>query len=792
MASTTNDEPPSSSTVANTPAGAMDAKLTAATGCGECRRTKDLLNEEDTATRVVVIASNMHPLLLAAACKGNWEELNFLLNREDAQGQPTVMPSQEFLDRLATYTSGQRATADVEEGAMVSVPLPSAASLLEGVTMEGDTALHVVAALGDVLKFLKCADLVYGKDKTFLSKPNYKGDTPLHCAARAGKSQMVSHLIDLAGREQGGHKTVEDLLRKENASKETALHEAVRIGNNRLVELLLSDDSKLATFPKEGISPLYLAILLEKDAIAQILHDQSEDNILSYSGPSGQNALHAAVLRNTEMIRNLLEWNKGLTTQADINGSTPLHFISSQSPRRNAVWVEMPDLTEKLLGWNKDLAKDRDENGSTPLHFAALHSAALHFANALPGQWWQRRLVCLQVLEANPDALYQSDSNGLFPIHVAASVGASSNVAMFVKRCPSIAALRDAKGRTFLHVAVEKKKKAVVSYACRNRSLEWILNIKDNDGNTALHLAVQAGSLGMFCALFGNRQVDLNLTNAKGQTPLDIAEYKIPPGLFYNLNSESRIRIALSMAGAKNGVSRQDHFIEKYEDIHRVKSDYDIKELDYLKDSTQTLSIGSVLIATMTFGATFALPGGYIQDDHPNGGTPTLAGSYAFDAFMLANTLAFICSLLATVGLMFSGIPMVHLTQIYGVRYTRRSRKPILGSWRARPGSIMSQVRVRAGFSDAGVYDHFESTAVIFASPPGGSEITFGTMAYRWDDQGELIHTGIVESSPRRGVRDAFLQATKETGPIRVDRRGGEDFSGLKNVFIVSVDSNPA
>lgn len=80
-----------------------------------------------------------------------------------------------------------------------------------------------------------------------------------------------------------------------------------------------------------------------------------------------------------------------------------------------------------------------------------------------------------------------------------------------------------------------------------------------------------------------------------------------------------------------------------------------------LKDSTQVLSVGSVLIVTVTFGATFALPGGYRADDHTDGGSPTLDGRYAFLAFVIANTVAFICSSIATVGFMYSGSPMVHL-----------------------------------------------------------------------------------------------------------------------------------
>jgi ankyrin repeat protein len=135
-------------------------------------------------------------------------------------------------------------------------------------------------------------------------------------------------------------------------------------------------------------------------------------------------------------------------------------------------------------------------------------------------------------LEANPAALYQSDNKGLFPIHVAASVGERGTIIMFLKKSTSSAGLQDTMGRTFLHIAAENNKVRIVSFVCRNQSLSWILNMQDYAGNTALHLAIQAGSLLMFCALLGNRQIHLNISNKKGQTALDISRYKIPPGLF--------------------------------------------------------------------------------------------------------------------------------------------------------------------------------------------------------------------------------------------------------------------
>ncbi|KAM3277443.1 hypothetical protein ACQJBY_045369 [Aegilops geniculata] len=203
-----------------------------------------------------------------------------------------------------------------------------AAALLKGVTPDGDTALHVAAQnQEDGKHFVEYAGIVYERDRGLLFAKNHRGDTPLHCAARAGNSEMVSHLIDLAAREGADMKL--RLLRMENKRHETALHEAVRYedgtvlgekergalldatdtaGEKRnkddaagapdeknIVKLLMGADPELANYPADGVSPLYLAILLGKSTIALILYDKSGGN-LSYSGADGQNALHVGVL----------------------------------------------------------------------------------------------------------------------------------------------------------------------------------------------------------------------------------------------------------------------------------------------------------------------------------------------------------------------------------------------------------------------------------------------------------------------------------------------------------------
>ncbi|XP_044431087.1 ankyrin-1-like [Triticum aestivum] len=253
---------------------------------------------------------SINPLLLASVCYGSAGALNFLFNREDAKVAPMIMPTQAFLDLLVGYTPSRstrrrltvlHASGGVED-VVDQLDLQAATPLLKGITAEGDTALHVVASHGDNLEFLECARIIVKRYQALLFSLNNKDDTPLHCAARAGHSKMLSCLIEVAT----SHKRLHELLRQENMCKETALHDAVRIGSNDIVMRLLAADSDLANYPKEGTSPLYLAISLQKDIIARTLHEKSDGN-LSYFGPKGGNALHAAILRGTGTKSSILK-----------------------------------------------------------------------------------------------------------------------------------------------------------------------------------------------------------------------------------------------------------------------------------------------------------------------------------------------------------------------------------------------------------------------------------------------------------------------------------------------------
>ncbi|XP_021305775.1 protein ACCELERATED CELL DEATH 6 [Sorghum bicolor] len=265
------------------------------------------------------------------------------------------------------------------------------------------------------------------------------------------------------------------------------------------------------------------------------------------------------------------------------------------------------------------------------------------------------------LLSVNISTAYQADDQGSYPIHVAAQAGSLAVVKLLLEWCPDCANLRDGQGRTFLHVAAEKERLALVRYVVVSSSADMILNAQDSNGDTPLHAAVRAGNLAVFSCLFRNRQVRLDVANQDGMTPVDLSYTRIPPRFNYSLNPRSSVRRILLAAGAPHGGARPELFYAR----HIPKRDLDMEAKKHT-EATQVMSIVTALIATVTFASAFTFPGGYGPD-----GQPVLAGSYAFDAFILADTLAFICSISATFSLVYVGFPSMDISIRF--RYLRLS-----------------------------------------------------------------------------------------------------------------------
>lgn len=116
-----------------------------------------------------------------------------------------------------------------------------------------------------------------------------------------------------------------------------------------------------------------------------------------------------------------------------------------------------------------------------------------------------------------------ADSSGLYPVHLAVKMGFVEVVAKLFDLCPDLDQLLDENGRIFVHLAVVQQREYIVKWICGKTELAEAMNAQDNNGDTAMHLAIKAGHINIFARLLGTKKVNLCVTNKDRLTPRDLA-----------------------------------------------------------------------------------------------------------------------------------------------------------------------------------------------------------------------------------------------------------------------------
>ncbi|MBA0842785.1 hypothetical protein Goarm_002590 [Gossypium armourianum] len=175
---------------------------------------------------------------------------------------------------------------------------------------------------------------ILGKCPLLLLQTNRKGQTPLHIAARYGRSTTVKLFIesradgDIENLGMDELEAVREMLRLKDEESNTALHVAARYGHVGVVQAVLElEDPDFPYFVnKNHETPLYLAAKGGYRRSVTILLDKWQSTV--HGGPYGRTALHAAVMSgDVETTKIILE--KGdLTKETDENGHTPLHYAA--------------------------------------------------------------------------------------------------------------------------------------------------------------------------------------------------------------------------------------------------------------------------------------------------------------------------------------------------------------------------------------------------------------------------------------------------------------------------------
>ncbi|XP_010551919.1 PREDICTED: serine/threonine-protein phosphatase 6 regulatory ankyrin repeat subunit B [Tarenaya hassleriana] len=199
----------------------------------------------------------------------------------------------------------------------------------------------------------------------------------------------------------------------------------------------------------------------------------------------------------------------------------------------------------------EDVLSFRDKQGSTILH-AAAGKGMTHV---------------VKQLVASFDIINVVDNQGNTALHVAAYRGHAAVVEALIANTTSLITARNNGGDTFLHAGISGFQTPAFERLDRHRELmnrlitsvskslghvEDIVNSQNNEGRTALHLAISGNvPLEFVEMLMSVKSIDVNIRDTAGMTPLDLLRQKP-----HSPSSDLLIRRLVSAGGI---FSSRDH-----------------------------------------------------------------------------------------------------------------------------------------------------------------------------------------------------------------------------------------
>ncbi|KAJ6862936.1 hypothetical protein NC652_039721 [Populus alba x Populus x berolinensis] len=364
----------------------------------------------------------------------------------------------------------------------------------------------------------------------------------------------------------------------------------------------------------------------------------------------GDNALHlAARAGRFDTIQNLVEHVKidphktlelaSLLRMKNNKGNTPLHDAVIKGCREVACFLLYEDLEVSYL---------KNKEDKSPLYLAVEicdGEMLASFIEAMP----EGNLEKLAV--GKPDTMLPEDIKGENLLHLAASMGFLSGARLLFSRCPVAASQRNEegnlpihvacqkghlevvrelltywfdpmdflneKGQNILHVAAGSGQREIVDEILRNRDLEALINEKDYDGNTPLHLAAMYCRSEIVRALVSDMRVDKMTVNNEKLNPTGVVAKLLRGGRFEASKSDGMKKLIDTKHedDAARGVWNKSQEREALQVL--VEAD-DKAEFDnnLISDSPRTTSlkkeelnrgVGNLLVvAVLVVGVTFA------------------------------------------------------------------------------------------------------------------------------------------------------------------------------------------
>ncbi|KAG8089683.1 hypothetical protein GUJ93_ZPchr0011g26980 [Zizania palustris] len=389
---------------------------------------------------------------------------------------------------------------------------------------------------------LRFCEDVLTLNQSLLSTTNSNGETPMLTSVKSGHALLASALL--------GHYHdlgLTEAILKQDEDGCNVLHHAIRSGHKDLALQLIAAEATLS----QGVnnydeSPMFMAAMRGfTDVVRKLLEITGSAHV----GGCGRNALHAAVR----------------------NGN--------------------PVIAKELMETRPWLAREENKRKNTPMHLAA---------------FWGKTDVLRVLLHHDWSLGYAVTSDGGIPLLNAAAHRCNVGVAQeLLDHCPD-APCCDSKSWTCLHEAVCKGHVEFVAFILESPHLRKLINMRDCDGKTALHHAVQKCDTRIVAALLSHRGIDVTVQDKFGDSTvrwLGTADAKT-----LNWNEVSML---LLEADPQNATCLYNlHKEAKQELIDSSRKDAKSLTQTY----TSNTSLIAILVATITFAAAFTLPGGYSNE----------------------------------------------------------------------------------------------------------------------------------------------------------------------------------
>lgn len=484
------------------------------------------------------------------------------------------------------------------------------------------TLLHAAAENDDIIRAI-----IDFFPEYWISATNSRGETPLLLAARAGKTSAVELLLP-----QGNPRLTD-------RSGNSALHEAVKNRHYEVIRRLVNaDPDPLYYQNKESKSPWCLAV-------------ETGD---------------------LEVLKCLLE----VPNEGEDERRSQTQMVFGMSPAHVAVMHRKLDMLTEM--WEKKpwLFQLRDAEYGTPLHFAA-------YKNYLDGVKFMIEKFPKSVLEQDSTMLEHGSTEGYLPIHVACMMDHVGIVEELLRQWPDPAEFPSMLQQNILHVSARYGCISTVKYILKNPKFGHLINARDFDMNTPLHLAALHWQPSVLLLLARDSRVDLKLVDMNNMTALDVVEQDMK-GMDAPLRKRLT-RIILQSAGTP----RSGELAICKPNRRIPGKELEPPELDRLKEEANTRMVVATLVAAMTFASGFSVPGGYNGSD-PGAGIAILLHKAMYNVFVISNSIAMYSSIIALVILLWTQINDPHAVR----NALLKARLPLLVALAAMALAFMAGVYV--------------------------------------------------------------------------------------------------